>query len=176
MSQLFAFLSVRPSFQSPLWLGIGVKISNIKMMILFDTWFTKAWWWSILNIVYKVHPNLKAVCSTGHIGANRILLVHKLIFWLIRWNVLRQKNNRSTLPCDTGHDVIAQAQSGTGKTATFCISVLERIDITRREVQALILAPTRELAKQSHTVRNYNTIMPLILQCYSIVKKYHKVV
>ncbi len=29
---------------------------------------------SILYIVYKVHPNLKAVCSTGHIGANRILL------------------------------------------------------------------------------------------------------
>ena len=58
-----------------------------------------------------------------------------------------------------GHDVIAQAQSGTGKTATFCISVLERIDVTRKELQALILAPTRELAKQSHTVRIYNIIV-----------------
>ena len=58
-----------------------------------------------------------------------------------------------------GHDVIAQAQSGTGKTATFCISVLERIDIKRKELQALILAPTRELAKQSHTVRIYNIIV-----------------
>ncbi len=62
------------SSQSPLWLGIGVKTSNIKMMIFFDTCFTEPWQWSILNIVYKVHPNLKAVCSTGHIGANRILL------------------------------------------------------------------------------------------------------
>ncbi len=43
-------------------------------MILFDTCFTEAWRWPILHIVYKVHPNLKAVCSTGHIGANRILL------------------------------------------------------------------------------------------------------
>lgn len=47
-----------------------------------------------------------------------------------------------------GHDVIAQAQSGTGKTATFVISILERIDIELKETQALVLAPTRELAQQ----------------------------
>ena len=35
---------------------------------------------SILNIVYKVHPTLKAVCSTGHIGANRILLIIRGMF------------------------------------------------------------------------------------------------
>ncbi len=55
-------------------LGIGVKTFNIKMMILFDTCVTEAWRWSLLNIVYNVHPNLKAVCSTGHIGAYGILL------------------------------------------------------------------------------------------------------
>ncbi len=64
----------QPTFELLLWLEIGVKTSNIKMMILFDTCFAGAWQWSILNIVYKVHPNLKAVCSTGHIGANRLLL------------------------------------------------------------------------------------------------------
>lgn len=48
----------------------------------------------------------------------------------------------------SGHDVIAQAQSGTGKTATFAISVLQRIDTRRKECQALILVPTRELAQQ----------------------------
>ncbi len=47
-----------------------------------------------------------------------------------------------------GHDVIAQAQSGTGKTATFAISVLQKIDVSNKVVQALILAPTRELAQQ----------------------------
>ena len=47
-----------------------------------------------------------------------------------------------------GEDVIGQAQTGTGKTAAFGIPVLERIDPRRREVQSLILAPTRELAIQ----------------------------
>ncbi|CAF1150526.1 unnamed protein product [Adineta steineri] len=51
-----------------------------------------------------------------------------------------------------GHDVIAQAQSGTGKTATFSISILQRIDINFKETQALILAPTRELAQQIQKV------------------------
>lgn len=48
----------------------------------------------------------------------------------------------------TGHDLIAQAQSGTGKTATFTISVLQRLDKSLKECQALIMAPTRELAQQ----------------------------
>lgn len=56
---------------------------------------------------------------------------------------------RAIVPCTKGRDVIAQAQSGTGKTATFAVSVLQRIDTTRPECQALILAPTRELATQS---------------------------
>lgn len=48
--------------------------------------------------------------------------------------------------------MIAQAQSGTGKTATFSISVLQKIDIGLRQCQALILAPTRELAQQIQKV------------------------
>ncbi len=51
-----------------------------------------------------------------------------------------------------GHDVIAQAQSGTGKTATFSISVLQKIDPNLKSCQALILAPTRELAQQIQKV------------------------
>lgn len=47
-----------------------------------------------------------------------------------------------------GRDVIAQAQSGTGKTATFSIAILQQIDIALKECQALVLAPTRELAMQ----------------------------
>ena len=41
-------------------------------------------------------------------------------------------------------DVIAQAQSGTGKTATFSIAILQKIDTGLMETQALLLAPTRE--------------------------------
>ena len=59
---------------------------------------------------------------------------------------------RAILPITKGRDVIAQAQSGTGKTATFSIGVLERIDTSVREIQALVLAPTRELATQIATV------------------------
>ena len=46
------------------------------------------------------------------------------------------------------NDVIALAQTGTGKTAAFGIPVLQRIDISNRETQALILSPTRELCLQ----------------------------
>ena len=49
-------------------------------------------------------------------------------------------------------DIIAQAQSGTGKTATFAIGVLQQLDYTKNECQALILAPTRELAQQIQKV------------------------
>merc|ERR1719192_827824 len=59
---------------------------------------------------------------------------------------------RAIVPCIKGLDVIAQAQSGTGKTATFSIAILEKIDTGLRECQALILAPTRELAQQIQKV------------------------
>ncbi|CAD6574763.1 MAG: RNA helicase [Cyphobasidiales sp. Tagirdzhanova-0007] len=59
---------------------------------------------------------------------------------------------RAILPIIKGRDVIAQAQSGTGKTATFSISLLQRIDINVRETQALVLSPTRELATQAQSV------------------------
>lgn len=59
---------------------------------------------------------------------------------------------RAIVPCTTGRDVIAQAQSGTGKTATFSISILQRIDHNDNRVQALVMAPTRELAQQIQKV------------------------
>ncbi|KAJ9097399.1 translation initiation factor eIF4A [Naganishia adeliensis] len=59
---------------------------------------------------------------------------------------------RAIMPIITGRDCIAQAQSGTGKTATFTISILQRIDTSKKEPQALILAPTRELAQQIQKV------------------------
>ncbi|MDX1837475.1 ATP-dependent RNA helicase [Legionella taurinensis] len=47
-----------------------------------------------------------------------------------------------------GRDVIAQAQTGTGKTAAFALPILKRLSLKSRATQALILAPTRELAIQ----------------------------
>jgi translation initiation factor 4A len=59
---------------------------------------------------------------------------------------------RAIMPLVKGHDMIAQAQSGTGKTATFTIGILQRLDFSVSECQALILAPTRELAQQIQKV------------------------
>ena len=59
---------------------------------------------------------------------------------------------RAILPIIRGRDVIAQAQSGTGKTATFSISMLQCVDTGVRETQALVLSPTRELATQIQSV------------------------
>ena len=55
-----------------------------------------------------------------------------------------------TIPYILNHDndVIAQAQTGTGKTAAFGLSLLERLDPTSLVPQALIVTPTRELAIQ----------------------------
>lgn len=55
---------------------------------------------------------------------------------------------KAILPMVSGKDLIAQAQSGSGKTGTFAISTLQKIDTTQSTTQALILAPTHELAKQ----------------------------
>ena len=56
---------------------------------------------------------------------------------------------RAVLPITSGRDVIAQAQSGTGKTSMISLSLCQMVDITQREVQALVLSPTRELAVQT---------------------------
>lgn len=48
-----------------------------------------------------------------------------------------------------GKDVIARAQTGTGKTLAFCIPLVEKIDIFKNFVQALVITPTRELAQQT---------------------------
>jgi translation initiation factor 4A len=59
---------------------------------------------------------------------------------------------RGVVPIKEGRDLLAQAQSGTGKTGTFCIGSLSRIDPTLKRVQVLVLAPVRERAQQSEGV------------------------
>jgi translation initiation factor 4A len=59
---------------------------------------------------------------------------------------------KGIVPFLKGRDVIAQAQSGTGKTATFCLGVLGNLDIKSLTTQALVLAHTRELALQINNV------------------------
>lgn len=59
---------------------------------------------------------------------------------------------RAIKPIIDGRDIIAQAQSGTGKTATFTIGALSRVNLSENAVQVLILSPTHELSYQTSTV------------------------
>ncbi len=59
---------------------------------------------------------------------------------------------KSIISIIKGHDIIAQAQSGTGKTGAFSIGAIQNIDVTKNTTQVLLLSPTRELATQSYNV------------------------
>ncbi|WP_448096127.1 ATP-dependent RNA helicase DbpA [Luteibacter yeojuensis] len=64
-------------------------------------------------------------------------------------------------PILEGRDVIAQARTGSGKTAAFGLGLLQRIDVQQIRLQALVLCPTRELADQvSKSIRRLATNMP----------------
>lgn len=66
----------------------------------------------------------------------------------------------SILPIIEKKDVIAQARSGTGKTGSFTIGALQRIDVSKNTTQVLMLAPTHELVKQiSLVVSNIGNAM-----------------
>lgn len=48
-----------------------------------------------------------------------------------------------------GNNIIARAKNGTGKTASYSIPIIEKIETARNQIQALVLVPTRELAMQT---------------------------
>jgi len=67
---------------------------------------------------------------------------------------------KAILPVINRRDVVAQAQSGSGKTGTFSISTLQNIDVTNHVTQAIIIAPTHELVKQiSNVIKNLGSFM-----------------
>ena len=59
---------------------------------------------------------------------------------------------RACAPMIAGHDIIAQAQSGTGKTGSFTIGALAQVDTNKDFTQAIIISPTRELSMQTYQV------------------------
>lgn len=67
---------------------------------------------------------------------------------------------KGIVPIKEGRDILAQAQSGTGKTGTFTIGSLCRIDPALKKTQVLVLVPVRELAQQIETVvKSLSTFM-----------------
>ena len=59
---------------------------------------------------------------------------------------------KAVMPMISGGDIIAQAQSGTGKTGAFTVAMLQNIDVTKKTTQGIILSPTRELSMQTYDV------------------------
>jgi translation initiation factor 4A len=91
----------------------------------------------------------EVVDNFDNLGLNEDLLRGIYAYGFEKPSAIQQ---RAILPLTKGRDIIAQAQSGTGKTATFTIGILQQLDFNSTECQALLLAPTRELAQQIQKV------------------------
>jgi len=98
---------------------------------------------------FETSKGVKVVSTFDEMGLKEPLLRGIYGFGFEKPSAIQQRAIGQVIK---GRDVIAQAQSGTGKTATFSISALQRIDTTSKEPQALILSPTRELASQIQKV------------------------
>ena len=98
---------------------------------------------------FATTPNLPSVLSFDSMGLKPELLRGIYQYGFERPSAIQQ---RAIMPIIKGRDVIAQSQSGTGKTTIFCVGVLQAINHKSRECQALVLSPTRELAQQSAKV------------------------
>merc|ERR550514_513106 len=102
-----------------------------------------------LSIEVQGADEYKPVDSFDDLDLNENLLRGIYSYGFEKPSAIQQ---RAIKPILDGRDTIGQAQSGTGKTATFVIGALQKIDMQERNCQALILAPTRELAQQIHKV------------------------
>jgi ATP-dependent RNA helicase len=107
--------------------------------------------------VYETSADVEIVAKFEDMGLKEDLLRGIYAYGFQNPSAIQQ---RAIAPIVRGRDVIAQSQSGTGKTTIFCIGALQVVDTKRKETQALILSPTRELAEQSRNVR-----APLCIMC-----------
>ncbi|KAF8592643.1 DEAD-domain-containing protein [Ramaria rubella] len=101
------------------------------------------------KLVFESSEAVRVVSTFDDLGLKDDLLRGIYAYNFEKPSAIQQ---RAIVPITQGRDVIAQAQSGTGKTATFSISILQSIDVTLRDTQALVLSPTRELATQIQQV------------------------
>ncbi|PWZ22865.1 DEAD-box ATP-dependent RNA helicase 34 [Zea mays] len=101
------------------------------------------------NLTFETSPGVEVVSSFDQMGIKDDLLRGIYGYGFEKPSAIQQ---RAVLPIINGRDVIAQAQSGTGKTSMISLTVCQIVDTAVREVQALILSPTRELASQTERV------------------------
>ena len=94
-------------------------------------------------------PDIKSFDSFDDMDINENILRGIYSVGFERPSAIQQK---AIVPIKEGRDILAQAQSGTGKTGAFSIGSLCRVDPTLKKTQVLVLAPTRELAQQIESV------------------------
>ncbi|XP_024361462.1 eukaryotic initiation factor 4A-3 isoform X2 [Physcomitrium patens] len=101
------------------------------------------------NLVFETSAGVEVISSFDQMGIREDLLRGIYAYGFEKPSAIQQ---RAVMPIISGRDAIAQAQSGTGKTSMIALAVCQMIDTATREVQALILSPTRELAAQTEKV------------------------
>ena len=98
------------------------------------------------NITFDTSKGVKVVSTFDGMGIREDLLRGLYSYGFEKPSAIQQ---RAIVPITSGRDVIAQAQSGTGKTSMISLALCQMLDTNTREVQALVLSPTRELATQT---------------------------
>uniref|UniRef100_A0A915JPB5 RNA helicase n=1 Tax=Romanomermis culicivorax TaxID=13658 RepID=A0A915JPB5_ROMCU len=106
----------------------------------------------LANVEFETSEDVEVIPTFDRMNLREDLLRGVYSYGRFRFEKPSAIQQRAIKPIVKGRDIIAQAQSGTGKTATFCIGVLQSLDTEVRETQALILSPTRELAVQIQKV------------------------
>lgn len=101
------------------------------------------------GMAFETSPGVDVYSTFDSMGIRDELLRGIYAYGFEKPSAIQQ---RAIRPIIQNRDVIAQAQSGTGKTSMIALAVCQIIDTTLREVQALILSPTRELAAQTEKV------------------------
>lgn len=99
--------------------------------------------------INEQNTNIEEIDSFDNMGLNDKLLRGIYSYGYEKPSSIQSKAIR---PIVDGKDIIAQSQSGSGKTATFLIGNLNKIDLSVNKPQLLVLAPNRELATQIHIV------------------------
>ncbi|KAL6547658.1 hypothetical protein OROHE_009363 [Orobanche hederae] len=101
------------------------------------------------KLVFETSKGVEPIMSFDEMGIKEDILRGIYNYGFEKPSAIQQ---RAVLPIIAGRDVIAQAQSGTGKTSMIALAVCQIVDTKSSEVQALILSPTRELAAQTEKV------------------------
>ena len=98
------------------------------------------------NITFDTSKGVKVVNTFDGMGIREDLLRGLYSYGFEKPSAIQQ---RAIVPITSGRDVIAQAQSGTGKTSMISLALCQMLDTNTRDIQALVLSPTRELATQT---------------------------